>query len=75
VDSSDLSREQLDKLTAQVFRQLRYLNRLCERMNRVGWSSTDPVYREAYRARDAMQGLRMAVHYAGCNGVGRDSKR
>lgn len=68
----DLTAAQLEAFTAQVMRQLRYHNRVIARMERLGWSVNDPLWREALRVRDALQGLRMAAHYAGCpSGVGK----
>jgi hypothetical protein len=66
----DLSRQQRERLEEQVRRQLRYLHRLTERMQRLGWAVNDPMWLEALRARDALQGLLAAVRYSGCSGVG-----
>jgi hypothetical protein len=50
---------------------LRYLNRLCERMMRLGFPPDDPLQVAAVKARAAMQDLHTAAHYATCrHGVG-----
>ena len=70
--SADLKPEQAHRLMAQVAAQLRYLNRLCERMNRLAFDPNDPLFRAAIDARSAHQDLHVAAHYAGCpSGVGR----
>jgi hypothetical protein len=75
VDSTDLRPKQAERLGAQVRRHLRYLNRLCERMTRLGFPPHDPLYVGAVKARAAMQDLHMAAHYASCaHGVGRPEK-
>lgn len=68
----DVTPEQAAQLMATIGRQLRYLNRLCRRMDRLGFPRQDPLWQAAWTARDAMQDLHMAAHYAGCtSGVGR----
>lgn len=63
-----------ERLRGQIARHLRYLNRLCERMNRLGFPPDDPLYVAAERARTAIQGLHVAAHYASCeHGVGEPS--
>lgn len=72
VTQDDLTPEQALKLMAIVREQLRFLNRLCDRMTRLGFSPTDPLWNTAIEARNAMQNLHVASHYAACkSGVGR----
>jgi hypothetical protein len=66
VDSSNLTREQLEGVKASVSRQLRYLNRLIERMARRGFPPNDAVYAAALWAQAEVQGLYVALHYASC---------
>ena len=66
VDSSNLTSEQLERVKASVSRELRYLNRLIERMARLGFPPTDAVYAAALRAQAETQGLYVALHYASC---------
>jgi hypothetical protein len=65
VRGKDLTRAQAAKLKEQVRRQLAYLNRLVERMKRLGFDPTDPLYTAAIKARDAQQDLHVAAIYAG----------
>ena len=70
--SADLKPEQIARRRREIGRQLRYHNRLCARMQRLGWPLDDTVAREAARARNALQDLFTATHYAACkSGVGR----
>lgn len=72
MNSADLRPDQAERLRLDVARSLRYLNRLCERMTRLGFPPNDPLFIAGEQARAAMQGLHMAAHYAGCkHGVGR----
>ena len=57
MDSNDLSAEQVERLGGDVRRNLRYLNRLCERMIRLGLPVNDPLQIAAVKARAAMQDL------------------
>jgi hypothetical protein len=66
VDSTDLKAEQVARLKASLLKQLNYLNKLCSRMQRLGWPLDDPLCRAAMRARIAAQDL-----YSACNVAGR----
>ena len=55
MDSKDLTTEQAHKLRESVARQLRYMNRLCARMQRLGFPVNDPLSAAALNARNAMQ--------------------
>ena len=52
-------------LREQVRRQLRYLNKLCARLQTLRFPLEDPLCREALRARDAVQGLYTAALASG----------
>ena len=54
------------RLQQTLRRQLQYLNRLCARMQRLGFPLEDPLCHPAQRARDALQDLYTAAHYCGC---------
>ena len=72
--ASDLTPGQLATLKAHVGRQLAYLNRLCERMNRTGFAPYDTVFQASLNARNAVQDLHVAIHYAGVkHGVAADA--
>jgi len=66
----DLTFAQAEALKAQVARHLRWLNRLCDRMNRRGFPPHTPMVQSAHRARSALQDLHVAAHYAAVNSVG-----
>jgi hypothetical protein len=75
MDSSHLTRQQAEALRAQVAVRLRWLNRLTARMQRVGFSPQDELFLATQRARNFMQDLMTAAHYASCeHGVGREAK-
>lgn len=75
MDSRDLSIEQVKRLHDLVGRQLRFLNRLCERMDQLQFPPDDPLYRAALTARHATQGLFVESHYASCtSGVGQPAR-
>jgi hypothetical protein len=65
VDSTHLTRQQAEKLAANLGRMLRYVNKLCGRMQQLRFPLEDPVCREALRARSAIQGLYTAALAAG----------
>ena len=49
-----------------------HIHRLIERMDRWRFPSNDPLFQAALKAQDALQGLCVATHYAGCtSGVGK----
>jgi hypothetical protein len=67
-----LSIEQARRLRERVAARLRFLNRLVERMNAIGFVPGDPLMTAALNARDAVQKLHVEAHYASCkSGVGR----
>ena len=66
-----LTPAQARKVNASLFKLANYLIRLRERMDKVGFSGDDPIYREALKAQRAIQARRVHLHYAGCtSGVG-----
>jgi len=67
--STDLTREQTDALLAEVTPMLGYLSRLSARMDKRGMG-TEPLAADVRKARDAMQALRMSLHYLHCDGLG-----
>ena len=73
--SDDLTADQLDRLGETLTRDLRFLTKLCRRMELLGFPGDDPLYRAAIRAEGEMKAIRMAAHYASCKGgVGRERK-
>ncbi|HEY8747116.1 MAG TPA: hypothetical protein VIM11_04025 [Tepidisphaeraceae bacterium] len=65
MDSRTIQAAQADKLRAEVKRQLDYLNKLCERMQKQHWPLEDPVFAKALDARGAIQDLYTASLGAG----------
>jgi hypothetical protein len=63
--SSQLTIEQARKLTEQVAPRLRYLNKLVERMTKLGFAPGDDLYDAALRAQAAVHELHVNAHYIG----------
>ena len=57
VTSADLKPEQVQALQQTLARQLRYLHRLCARMQRLRFPLDDPLVKTAMHAREAVQAL------------------
>lgn len=71
VEFFDLTPAQAEALKATVGCHLRHLNRLCDRMTHLSFPPGDPLYTAATAARNALQDVFMAAHYAGVKrGVG-----
>jgi hypothetical protein len=71
---ADLSRDQVDKLPAEVTPMLGYRSRQSDRMDKRGLG-TEPLADSARKVRNAMQELRMALHYLHCDGLGERANR
>lgn len=63
-----LTREQFAALRAAVAPQLGYLIRARERLERIGFPTTDPVYRRLLTAQHALQDFLTELHYRSCAG-------
>jgi hypothetical protein len=75
VTSDDLTTEQARRVGAVVGRELRYLGRLRDRMQRRGFPPDDPLVRDVTAAYNAIHGLRVRLHYLSCSsGVGKPGK-
>ena len=73
MDSTQLTTEQAETVHAYVGAMLCQLNAVTRDLRRL--PVNDPLKVAAERARNAMQDLYMACHYASCNhGVGRPEK-
>ena len=64
--SRDLTTVQAETLMKQVGDRLRYLGRLCERMNQRGFPPNDELFEAAMKAYEALHELHVKCHYAGC---------
>ena len=60
--SDDLTPDQLDDMARTLARQARYLSRLVERMNKLGWPKDDLLYARTTYARDGAMSLVATVH-------------
>jgi hypothetical protein len=71
MDSRVISPAAADALMRQVGAHLNWLGRLRRRMELLGFSPEDPLYRACSEAYNAMQELHVRAHYASCtSGVG-----
>jgi len=70
MDSNTLRRWQIARLKKSVDPMLRYLFRLRDRMRKVGFLPSDPLYCVVEKAYDAVQALTVKLHYMGCDGTG-----
>jgi hypothetical protein len=72
VTSNDLTDEQVEALKRHIGRQLRYLGKLCKRLDAVGFSPVDWLYTDAHQAFDAIHTLSVKLHSLSVkSGVGR----
>ena len=66
--SRELTYDQADKINAKLGPMLVYLNRLQQRMVETGFPPDDRLLELTFEARNAIQDLTMAIHYASCKG-------
>jgi hypothetical protein len=66
--TTDLTREQTERLLAEVTAMLGYLTRLSDRMDKRGMG-TEPLNASVRKAQHAMQELRTSLHYLHCDGA------
>jgi hypothetical protein len=64
MNADDLTPKQVQRLNDAIRRQLGYLTRLVQRMERRGWEPSDRVFRAALDAQRAMYTLSVHLHYA-----------
>jgi hypothetical protein len=69
MDRNDLTNEQAREVCKVIERYQRYLVRLRTRMEKRGFPATDRTYVNVCRAFDAIQTLRMDLHYLACGGT------
>jgi hypothetical protein len=72
MDSAPIVRWQAAKLREAVRPTVGYLYRLRERMTRVGFLPSDPLFKRVDRAYDAMHALFVELHYLACAEAGGD---
>ncbi len=66
--SRELTYDQADKINAKLGPMLVYLNRLHQRMVETGFPPDDRLRELTFEARNAIQHLTMAIHYASRKG-------
>ena len=72
MDSNDLTPAQANRLREILGRNLRFVARLCQRMERLGFPADDPLYVAASKAQRALQEVHVRAHYCSCtSGVGK----
>jgi hypothetical protein len=65
--SDDLTAEQLNDMAQTLARHARYLSRIVERMNKLGWPKDDLLYARSMYARDGVMSLVATVHEVKAN--------
>lgn len=66
MDSRQLTVEQVRMISAVIARQLRYLTRLRERMDRRQFPPSDTIYQLVSQSMNMLQRLHVALHYLAC---------
>ena len=77
MNKSDITPDQAKQLADAVCRQKAYLYRLRERMEKRGFTPSDPLYQRVAAAYDAVFRLWVELHYMSCgvkNPGGREEK-
>jgi hypothetical protein len=74
MNSNQLSKQHARTMHAALVPTLRYVNRLCERLNARSFAPDDRLYRAAFTAQTAMSELVMVLHYLTCDCVGEPSR-
>jgi len=72
MNSSHLTPAQANRLREILGRNLGFIARLCQRMERLGFPADDPLYVAASKAQRALQEVHVRAHYCSCtSGVGK----
>ena len=67
-----LSREQAEALREKIGPWVNYIVRVRERMTKVGFTLTDPLYQSVMKAEHALREVWIKLHYMSCaSGVGK----
>jgi hypothetical protein len=73
MNSVHVTKAQARHLEHELFPPTNYLIRLRNRMHERGFPHDDPLYQRVCEAYEAMNTLRMHVHYLAADGAGRPS--
>jgi len=72
MDSTHITPAQANRLREILGRNLRFVARLSQRMERLGFPADDPLYVATSKAQRALQELHVRAHYCSCtSGVGK----
>jgi hypothetical protein len=71
----DITKGQAKQIAAALFPPVNYVARLRRRMEQRGFPHADPLYLSVCAAHEAMNRLRLEVHYLACDGAGRAADR
>ena len=63
-----MSREEAKALRIALGPRMRWLFRLCERIDQLGIDPSDPIRLAAYEAYNALHALAVRAHYGSCDG-------
>jgi hypothetical protein len=75
MNSSNLTQKQLRELCGMVRLKLRFLGRLRQRMEQLGFRPDDRLYQATTAAYNAVHALHVECHYLTCpGGVGRSDR-
>jgi hypothetical protein len=66
MDSSHLTPQQAEALTAKIAPMVGYLHSLVNRMERTGFPPDDDLFRLTQEAHQKLHHLRMHLHYLSC---------
>jgi hypothetical protein len=65
-----IKRSHAKELHRRLHPTVGYLSRLRERMQKVGFVTSDPLFERVTKAYESMHALSMDLHYLSCDGTG-----
>ena len=74
MNRDDITKSLAKKICQALFPPTNYLLRLRHRMESRGFPMEDPLYKAVCAAYEAVNRLRIEMHYLSCDGVGRPRK-
>jgi len=74
MDSRTMTRRQAALLNKALQPAVGYLYRLRERMQKVGFLPSDPLYKLVCKAYDSLHALFVELHYLSCDGAGKNPR-
>jgi hypothetical protein len=70
MNRNDIENWQAKRIGEALYPTVNYLVRLRRRMEQLRFPHDDPLYKRVCEAHEAMNRLRLDVHYLTCSGVG-----